>query len=148
MPTYEIYKKDGTPVRVEGPEGASTEELVELYLSKKPRKRTIEDILEENRARREARRRETPLTIGEQFGEGIKGTVGDCCDRVYVRILEMRESVKIINQCLINLPRGPIKTNDGKIYGAPVNDQNVLQPIKKVFLDPVKYYEQKQRLNQ
>ena len=57
MPTYEIYKKDGTPVRVEGPEGASTEELVELYLSKKPRKRTIEDILEENRARREARRR-------------------------------------------------------------------------------------------
>jgi len=41
-----------------------------------------------------------------------------------------------------------IKTNDGKIYGAPVNDQNVLKPIKKVFLDPVKYYEQKQRLNQ
>ena len=41
-----------------------------------------------------------------------------------------------------------VKTNDGKIYGAPVNDQNVLKPIKKVFLDPVKYYEQKQRLNQ
>ena len=41
-----------------------------------------------------------------------------------------------------------VRTNDGKIYGAPVNDQNVLKPIKKVFLDPVKYYEQKQRLNQ
>ena len=41
-----------------------------------------------------------------------------------------------------------VKTNDGKIYGAPVNDQNLLDPIKKVFLDPVKYYEQKQRLNQ
>ena len=41
-----------------------------------------------------------------------------------------------------------VKTNDGKIYGAPVNDQNVLKPIKKVFLDPVKYYEQRQRLNQ
>ena len=41
-----------------------------------------------------------------------------------------------------------VKTNDGKIYGAPVNDQNVLEPIKKIFLDPVKYYEQKQRLNQ
>jgi len=73
MPTYEIYKKDGTPVRVEGPEGASTEELVDLYLSKKKQKRTIDDVLEENRARREARRRRTPLTIGEQFGEGIKG---------------------------------------------------------------------------
>ena len=41
-----------------------------------------------------------------------------------------------------------VKTNDGKIYGAPVNDQNALKPIKKVFLDPVKYYDQKQRLNQ
>ncbi len=41
-----------------------------------------------------------------------------------------------------------LKTNDGKIYGAPVNNNNVLEPIKKVFLDPVKYYEQKQRLNQ
>tara|TARA_B100001559_G_C16315698_1_gene536354 strand:+ start:395 stop:844 length:450 start_codon:yes stop_codon:yes gene_type:complete len=41
-----------------------------------------------------------------------------------------------------------VKTNDGRIYGAPVNDQNVLEPIKKVFLDPVKYYEQKQRLDQ
>ena len=41
-----------------------------------------------------------------------------------------------------------VKTNDGKIYGAPVNDQNILEPIKKIFLDPVKYYEQKKRLNQ
>ena len=41
-----------------------------------------------------------------------------------------------------------VTTNDGKIYGAPVNDQNVLKPIKKVFLDPIKYYEQRQRLNQ
>ncbi len=73
MPTYEIYKKDGTPVRVEGPEGASTEELVDLYLSKKKQKRTIDDVIAEDRARREAQRRETPLTIGEQFGEGIKG---------------------------------------------------------------------------
>ena len=41
-----------------------------------------------------------------------------------------------------------VRTNDGKIYGAPVNGQNILEPIKKVFLDPMKYYEQKQRLNQ
>ena len=73
MPTYEIYKKDGTPVRVEGPEGATTEELVDLYLSKKKQKRTIDDFIAEEKARREAQRRETPLTIGEQFGEGLKG---------------------------------------------------------------------------
>ena len=41
-----------------------------------------------------------------------------------------------------------IKTTDGKIYGAPVNDENILQPIKRTFIDPVKYYEQKKRLNQ
>ena len=27
MPVYEIYKRDGTPVRVEGPEGATFSEL-------------------------------------------------------------------------------------------------------------------------
>ena len=53
MPSYEIYKKDGTPVRVEGPEGATTEELVDLYLSKKKQKRTIDDFIAEEKARRE-----------------------------------------------------------------------------------------------
>ena len=32
MPTYEIYKRDGTPVRVEGPEGATTKQLIDLHL--------------------------------------------------------------------------------------------------------------------
>ena len=43
------------------------------------------------------------------------GKNGDCYDRYLCRIDEMRESVKIINQCLINIPKGPIKTLDGKI---------------------------------
>ena len=75
MPTYEIYKKDGTPVRVEGPEGASTEELVDLYLSRNKRRKvkSIEELVADKKARDEEIRRETPLTIGEQFGEGVKG---------------------------------------------------------------------------
>ena len=43
----------------------------------------------------------------------------DCYDRYLCRIEEMRESVNIINQCLTNLPKGPIKTNDGKISPPP-----------------------------
>ena len=47
------------------------------------------------------------------------GKNGDCYDRYLCRIEEMRESVKIINQCLANLPKGPIKSLDGKIAPPP-----------------------------
>ncbi len=47
------------------------------------------------------------------------GKNGDCYDRYLCRIDEMRESVKIINQCLVNIPKGPIKTLDGKISFPP-----------------------------
>ena len=32
MATYEIYRNDGTPVRVEGPEGATFSELVNFFI--------------------------------------------------------------------------------------------------------------------
>ena len=40
-----------------------------------------------------------------------------------------------------------VKTNDGRIYGAPVNRDNELLPIEKKFVNPVEYFEQKKRLN-
>jgi len=39
MPLYEIQKKDGTPVRVEGPPNATWNELVDLYSRKQQQKR-------------------------------------------------------------------------------------------------------------
>jgi len=47
------------------------------------------------------------------------GKNGDCYDRYLCRIEEMRESVKIIEQCIKNIPKGPIKTEDGKISPPP-----------------------------
>jgi len=43
------------------------------------------------------------------------GTHGDCYDRYVVRMLELRESLRIIHQCLDNMPDGPSKSDDHKI---------------------------------
>ena len=43
------------------------------------------------------------------------GRNGDCYDRYLVRVAEMRESVKIIRQCIERMPDGPVKTQDHKI---------------------------------
>ena len=41
-----------------------------------------------------------------------------------------------------------VKTLDGRIYGAPVDKNKIVTPIKKTFIDPVEYFEKKKRLNQ
>ena len=42
------------------------------------------------------------------------GSCGDCYDRYLVRVEEMRQSVRIIMQCLNEMPNGMIKSNDRK----------------------------------
>lgn len=58
-------------------------------------------------------------------GTGRMGAVGDCWDRYYVKILEMMESLKIVEQVLGSLPKGEIvskqlkkviKTKKGEKY--------------------------------
>jgi NADH-quinone oxidoreductase subunit D len=43
------------------------------------------------------------------------GTHGDCYDRMMVRVEEVRQSVRIIKQCIRDLPQGPISSLDRKV---------------------------------
>jgi NADH-quinone oxidoreductase subunit D len=43
------------------------------------------------------------------------GTNSDCYDRMMVRVEEVRQSAKIIKQCLAEMPEGPVASDDRKI---------------------------------
>jgi NADH dehydrogenase I D subunit len=63
------------------------------------------------------------------------GTNGDVYDRYIVRINEMRQSNRIIKQCLDMLPPGPITTNDAR-YAVPekMDVMNSMQSLAHQFV--------------
>ena len=61
-------------------------------------------------------RKSQPYECYKDFNFRIPiGKNGDCYDRYLCRMEEMRESVKIIRDCIKNMPSGPVKSIDGKI---------------------------------
>jgi NADH-quinone oxidoreductase subunit D len=70
-------------------------------------------------------RKAEPYLVYDQLEFEVPiGSVGDCYDRYLVRMEEMRQSVRIIRQCLDKLPGGPVNIPDGK---------TVLPPKEKVL---------------
>jgi NADH-quinone oxidoreductase subunit D len=59
-------------------------------------------------------RRNKPYSVYNELdfeipiGDGSEGTLGDCYDRYVVRMKEIRESIKIIRQCLDLIPEGEV----------------------------------------
>jgi NADH-quinone oxidoreductase subunit D len=65
-------------------------------------------------------RKAQPYLIYDQIDFDVPiGSVGDCYDRYLVRIEEMRQSVRILHQCLDRLPDGPVNIPDMKVVLPP-----------------------------
>ena len=65
-------------------------------------------------------RKSQPYDVYERMEFDIPvGTTGDCYARYLVRMEEMRQSLKIMKQCLKEIPEGIVKTNDYKVCPPP-----------------------------
>jgi NADH-quinone oxidoreductase subunit D len=61
-------------------------------------------------------RRSQPYDVYDQFDFDIPiGKNGDCYDRYVCRVEEMAQSLKIIRQCIADMPQGPVLAEDAKI---------------------------------
>lgn len=61
-------------------------------------------------------RKSQPYEIYEELDFKIPiGKNGDCYDRYLVRMAEMKESIKIVKQCLEKIPKGDVHSGDKKI---------------------------------
>jgi len=65
------------------------------------------------------------LEFDVPIGTGEKGTVGDCFDRYMVRINEMKESCRILRQCLEGVPEGSVLTKVPRKFKPPAGDAYV-----------------------
>jgi len=70
-------------------------------------------------------RKQQPYSGYENFDFEVPlGVNGDCYDRCRVRIEEMRQSLRIIEQCLNNMPEGPYKA-DHKLTTPPPKERTM-----------------------
>ncbi|HVO11193.1 MAG TPA: NADH dehydrogenase (quinone) subunit D [Vicinamibacteria bacterium] len=84
-------------------------------------------------------RKDHPYSGYEQYDFDVPvGTVGDNYDRYLVRMEEMRQSMRIIEQALAKLPAGPVITSDRRVALPPKaevysNIESLMNHFKLVF---------------
>jgi NADH-quinone oxidoreductase subunit D len=77
-------------------------------------------------------RKAQPYLVYDQLEFDVPvGTAGDCYDRYLLRIEEMRQSVRLVRQCLDKLPDGPVNVSDTKIVLPP--KQRVLTKMEELI---------------
>jgi NADH-quinone oxidoreductase subunit D len=74
---------------------------------------------------RDLRKDEPYLAYGDLDFQVCCATAGDCFARYYVRMAEMRESLKILTQAIENIPAGPINVG--------VDERTTLPPKSQVY---------------
>ena len=73
-------------------------------------------------------RKEHPYSIYKEVefdipvGTGQMGTLGDCWDRHIVRMKEMIQSIRIIEQLIDSIPEGPHRAKVGKVIKPPAGE--------------------------
>jgi len=71
-------------------------------------------------------RKKTPYSGYDQFEFEIPtGSHGDCYDRAVVRVEEMRQSLRIIQQCVDHMPAGPYKS-DHPLATPPLKERTMV----------------------
>jgi len=73
-------------------------------------------------------RRDEPYSVYPELefdvpvGKGLVGTVGDSFDRYWVRLQEIRESIRILRQCFRQIPDGPVVAKVPRKFKPPAGD--------------------------
>lgn len=62
------------------------------------------------------------------------GTTGDCFDRYLVRIEELIQSIRILRQCLVQIPDGPVMVDDPRVALPPKRETyNTIESMIRHF---------------
>ena len=79
-------------------------------------------------------RKAHPYLVYDQLDFDVPyGEVGDCYDRYLVRMEEMRQSVRLLDQCLAKLPGGRVNVDDGKIILPDKQKEKVMTHMEELI---------------
>ena len=73
-------------------------------------------------------RRDRPYSVYPELdfdvvvGRGAQGTLGDCWDRYWVKMEEMRQCIKILRQCIQQTPQGPFRAKLPRAMRVPAGE--------------------------